>query len=65
MTWLAEIAGDLTPAMFAAEVWKLSQPAKLIAVHIKPRFAAEVMSELEALGLADFEIGRFDQPYVF
>src|SRR5204863_7561322 len=38
MARLADLAKHLTPGLFAGEVQKLTRPAKVIAVHIKPRF---------------------------
>jgi ribonuclease BN (tRNA processing enzyme) len=65
MAWLADISKHLTPKTFALEVAKLSRPVRIIAVHIKARFRAQVVAELQALGLPNLEIGRFDVPYVF
>jgi ribonuclease BN (tRNA processing enzyme) len=65
MTRLAEISKHLTPAMFAVEVGKLRRPARVIAVHIKARFHAEIVAELTALGLDNVEVARPGQPYTF
>jgi ribonuclease BN (tRNA processing enzyme) len=65
---LAGLAGDskhLTPALLAQEVRKLNRPVRIIVVHIKAPFRAQVVAELENLGLPNVEIGRFDEPYVF
>jgi hypothetical protein len=34
-------------------------------VHIKPRFYAQVVQELEALGLPNLRIGAIGVPYLF
>ncbi len=65
MADLAAAAKHLTPATFAAEVWKLTRSVRVIAVHIKARFYARVISELRALGLPNLEIAQFTGPYVF
>lgn len=62
---LAELTRHLTPATFAREVAKLRRPVPVIATHIKARYRAEVVRELEALGLPQFQIGRPGVPYVF
>ena len=53
---LADVSRHLTPSLFAREVAKLRAPARRYAVHIKPRFHAEVVKELRALGLPDLDI---------
>jgi ribonuclease BN (tRNA processing enzyme) len=65
MAWLADISKHLTPKTFALEIAKLNRPVRVIAVHIKARFRAQVVAELQALGMPNLEIGRFDAPYVF
>jgi ribonuclease BN (tRNA processing enzyme) len=65
MTWLADVSKHLTPAKFALEVQKIQPPVALIAVHIKPRFRAQVVNELQALALPQLEIGQFAKPYQF
>jgi ribonuclease BN (tRNA processing enzyme) len=62
--WLAAVAGHLTPTLFRGEMAKLDHPsARWIAVHIHPRHRDRVVEELQGLGLANLEIGAFDQPY--
>jgi len=63
MTELAEISKHLTPQLFGREIRKLTQPAAVIAVHIKARFRDEIIAELNALGLPRFEIGTFGKAY--
>jgi cAMP phosphodiesterase len=65
MAWLAEIAGHLTPALFAQEVAKLGRAARFIAVHITPNHRRQVVKELKALGLDNVEVAAFGKPYTF
>ncbi len=62
---LAQIAKHLTPRTFSAEVRKLSRPATIIAIHIKPSFAEQVIEELLALELPGLEIGMPGKEYCF
>jgi ribonuclease BN (tRNA processing enzyme) len=62
---LAEQAGHLRPALFAAEVRKLPPTARAIAVHIKARHRAEVAAELRALDEPRIELGRCNHDYLF
>lgn len=61
----AETSGHLTPRLFRAEAEKLPSGTSLVAVHIKPRYRAEVVEELLALGLPNLEIGKPQKDYVF
>jgi ribonuclease BN (tRNA processing enzyme) len=65
MAWLAEVAGHLTPALFAAEVAKLGGTARFFAVHITPNHRRQVVKELKALGLANVEVAECGKPYSF
>jgi ribonuclease BN (tRNA processing enzyme) len=65
MTWLAEVAGHLTPALFAAEVAKLGGTAQFLAVHIMPNHRRQVVKELKALGLGNVGIAECGKPYTF
>ncbi len=65
MDELARVAKHLTPRTFSEEVCKLSQPAKIIAIHIKPSFAEQIVEELLALELPDMEIGVPGKEYCF
>jgi len=66
MAELARVSQHLTPALFGEEARKLDRPeVSLIAVHIKPRYRVEIIQELEALGLPNLSIGRFNEPYHF
>jgi ribonuclease BN (tRNA processing enzyme) len=60
---LAEASKHLTPDLFANEIKKLNRPVPVIAVHIKARFRAQVIKELESLGLANVQVGTFGVPY--
>jgi ribonuclease BN (tRNA processing enzyme) len=62
---LAALTKHLTPRTFARELAKLHRPVRVIVVHIKARFQAQVLAELAALGLAQVEVARFGVPYVF
>ncbi len=62
---LADLSKHLTTATFAREVEKIDRSVHVIAVHIKARFHEQVVTELEALRLANIEIGRFGIPYCF
>jgi ribonuclease BN (tRNA processing enzyme) len=63
--WLAEEAKHLTPRTFALEAQKLQRPALLVAVHVKPRYYAEVAAELQALRLPGLEMARYGHTYHF
>lgn len=62
---LAEISKHLTPTTFAGELAKLRRPVPVIAMHIKPRYHAEVVREVEALGLEQVRIGQAGVVYTF
>lgn len=65
LSWLARESKHLTPPQFAQECRKLTRPVTVIAVHIKPRYYAQVVAELQALGLPNLVIGKPGVPYVF
>ncbi|HYI94184.1 MAG TPA: 3',5'-cyclic-nucleotide phosphodiesterase [Bryobacteraceae bacterium] len=57
---LAKLAHDsahLTPGLFGAEIGKMPEIRKLLAIHIKPRFYEETVRELRQLNLPKLEIG--------
>jgi ribonuclease BN (tRNA processing enzyme) len=64
-SWLADVSGHLTPALFAQEVRKVKHPVPFIVVHIHPRSRETIVRELQTLGLPDVQIGRFGTPYDF
>ena len=65
MAALAASTKHLTPATFAHEVKKLHRTVALIATHIKPLYYAQVVQELQALGLPNLTMARFGEPYEF
>ena len=65
MADVAARAEHLTPATFALEVRKITRPASLIAMHVKPLYYAQVVEELRALGLPNLTMARFGEPYQF
>jgi ribonuclease BN (tRNA processing enzyme) len=65
LTWLAEVSKHLTPNMVAAELKKLTRPARILIVHIKARFQAQMIEELKALNNSALEIAQFGVPYTF
>jgi ribonuclease BN (tRNA processing enzyme) len=65
MASLASLAKHHTPATFAADLRKLHVPARVIAVHIKPAHAADVVAELQELRLPNVEIRQIGRTYDF
>jgi ribonuclease BN (tRNA processing enzyme) len=65
MAWLADVSRHLTPAQFAVEAAKLTRPARLIVIHLKARYQAQVVAELKALNLPRLELAQFGVPYTF
>ena len=61
---LATLTGHHCPATFATEIRKLDRPVRWIVVHRKPRYAAEIAAELEALDLPRVELVRPGDPVV-
>lgn len=62
---LAKASLHLTPEMFAGEVAKIPRGVRVIAVHIKVRYRAQVIHELESLNLSNVEIGLCERDYEF
>jgi len=61
MEELAIRSGHLTPRLVAAEIGKLTRPAKIICVHIKPDTRAKVLAQLashHARHIDPVEIGK-------
>ncbi len=56
MDSLARLSYHLTPSLFATEIEKIREDARIFAVHIKPRFRRDVVRELEGLGISRLEI---------
>lgn len=65
MASLAAASKHLTPALFAHEVQKLKESTRIVAVHIKARYRAEVIRELQALGIPDLQIATAGKVYTF
>lgn len=65
LSGLATKTKHLTPAGFAAEIAKVSQPARFIAVHLKAQFRDQVADELLRISGLDPEIAQFGVPYEF
>ena len=65
MAALADVSKHLTPTLFAREVQKLKPSVLLVAVHIKARFQAEVIRELETLAIPNLEVGCLGKAYTF
>ena len=57
MAKLADDSAHLTPGLFPAEIAKMPDIHKLIAIHIKPRFYEITVGELRQLNLPHLEIG--------
>lgn len=65
MTHIADLSKHLTPAMLAVEARKLDRPVPLITVHLKARFQAEIVQELDALALPQLQLVEFGKEYSF
>lgn len=65
LAWLAQLSAHLTPATFGNEAAKLQKKVPVLAVHIKARFRAQVIAELQALGAANIDIAKFGASYTF
>jgi ribonuclease BN (tRNA processing enzyme) len=62
---LAGISGHMTTAQFAAELDKLPPDVPVYPIHIKPRFYAEIVKELQALKLKRLVFPRAGATYQF
>ena len=65
MDWLAKQSAHLTPKLLESELNKLKQPARLIAVHIKPAYQQQVEQELRAMSDHEIESARLGHTYRF
>lgn len=65
MAWLATKAKHLTPTLFAEGCQKLKHRIPIIAVHIKPAFYDEILSEFATLKIPGLQIGSPDVGYEF
>jgi ribonuclease BN (tRNA processing enzyme) len=63
--WLAEKSAHLTPALFGRELAKLARDVEIVAVHLNPRFRAEVIDDLRERGNTRLTSGQVGREYVF
>ena len=63
MSDVADVTKHLTPRLVAAEIEKLPGEPAVIAVHIKPAYRSEVVSELQALDNDRLTIGCGGREY--
>lgn len=65
--WLATESGHLNPQLFAKELKKITAggPFRTIATHLKASLYQKTASELESLGIPDFEIGSGNATWLF
>jgi cAMP phosphodiesterase len=61
--WLAEASKHLTPELIVEEMRKLTRPAHVFAVHIKPSARDQVVREVEQLRREDFTVARIGHEY--
>lgn len=65
MSQLATVSRHLTPRTFVQETKKVERPCRFLAVHLKPRFRAEVAAELMELKLPNVDIAEPGRIYRF
>lgn len=65
MGWLAAKAKHFTPTLFAEGCQKLQHRVPIIAVHIKPAFYDEILSEFATLKIPGLQIGSPEVCYEF
>lgn len=65
MSHIADISKHLTTAMFGAELRKLTQPARVLTIHLKARYAEQISRELDELSLPNVELIQFGRVYEF
>jgi len=65
LNWLAEKARHLTADSFLQEYRKLDRDIPVIAIHIKPAFHEQVVTELQGLGIPTLIIGKPQQELTF
>jgi ribonuclease BN (tRNA processing enzyme) len=56
MAWLADASKHLTPSQFAGELRKLTKNVPVYAIHLKARFVAEVIQEVNNLKLPNVSL---------
>jgi glyoxylase-like metal-dependent hydrolase (beta-lactamase superfamily II) len=62
---LAEVSRHLTPELFRAEMEKVGPEVRFFAHHLKPVWRADILRQLEALGLPRLEAARPGAAYRF
>ncbi len=65
LSGLASASRHLTPEVFAREAAKIPAGVVIIAVHLKVRYHAQVIRELEDLRLPNLVIGECEKEYDF
>jgi ribonuclease BN (tRNA processing enzyme) len=65
LTELADLSKHLTSEGFAREAKKVKAGTRLLAVHLKPRFQAQIRAELKALALPNVEVTEPGRVYQF
>jgi len=65
LNWLAEKALHLTAESFLQEYRKLDRDVPVVAIHIKPPFHDQIVSELQGLGIPSLIIGKPEQELTF
>ena len=63
LQWLADKSKHLTPAQFLVEIAKLDRVVPVYAIHLKPVFHDQMVSELMSLGLKNLEIAEPGREY--
>lgn len=62
---MASKTGHLTPELWVLELEKLPPDVTVFAVHIKPRYRDEILTELAALGDSRVQVADMGREYVF
>lgn len=65
MSQIADVSKHLTPALFGAELGKLTRPARVLTIHLKARYADPIARQLAALSLTNVELVQFGRVYEF
>jgi len=65
MRWLAETSRHLTSLLFLEEVRKIHRDVRIIAVHLKPAYRADILRELDDVGIPNLEVGMPGETYAF
>jgi ribonuclease BN (tRNA processing enzyme) len=62
---VADFAKHLTPRTFVAEMAKVRRDVRWIAVHVKPRYRADILNDLQASPIPGLELIVAGQNYEF